>query len=65
MKRLTAFLAGALIGAVVVALFTPYSGEEVRERIRRRETPEERVERLRREMEKLEAKLSRQDAGGD
>ncbi len=65
MKRLMAFLAGALLGAAVAGLFTPYSGEEVREKIRHRETPEERLERLRREIEELESEFAREDAGGD
>ncbi len=65
MKRLLAFLAGAILGAAVAGLFTPYSGEEVRGKIRRRETPEERLERLRREIEELESEFAREDAGGD
>lgn len=34
MKGLTAFLLGALAGGVAVALLTPMTGEELRERIR-------------------------------
>lgn len=65
MKRLVAFLAGALAGAALASILTPYSGEEMREKIRRRESPEERLERLRREIEELEAEFAREDAGGD
>ena len=59
MKRFLAFLTGAVFGAALASLLTPYSGEEVREKIRRRETPEDRLERLRREIEELEAEFAR------
>lgn len=34
MKDLTLFLGGALLGAAAVALFTPETGEELRQRIK-------------------------------
>lgn len=34
MKDLMTFLLGAAVGAVITALYTPYTGEELRARIR-------------------------------
>ncbi len=65
MRKILAFVGGMVVGAVLAGLMAPYPGEETRKRIARRETPEEKLERLRREIEELEATFVQEDAGGD
>ncbi len=58
MKKTVAFLAGVGLGWVLATLLTPWSGHDVRVRLGAgQETLEEKLERVRAELEALERQL--------
>ncbi|HHF57976.1 MAG TPA: YtxH domain-containing protein [candidate division WOR-3 bacterium] len=58
-KIVLGFVAGFVVGASLVALFTPWSGEEVRETLRL-EKPDvkKRIDRVKKKIESLERELA-------
>lgn len=57
-KIVFGFVAGFVVGASLVALFTPWSGEEVRESLRLKEPDlKKRIDKVKKKIESLEQEL--------
>ena len=57
-KIVLGFVAGFVVGASLVALFTPWSGEEVRETLRLEKADvKKKIDRVRKKIESLEREL--------
>ena len=56
---LLAFALGAVLGATVAVVLTPWRGEEVRDRLGR-VPAEKKLDRVRKKLEKLEEKINKQ-----